>query len=165
MDIPRHDFTRRFELMETRWHPICTDKAERPSRSLSLFLSLSRSLISSLSLLSLSLVTCLALYQLSGRFQTRFTTRHQCRCIKRLHVSFSLSKIHDKVHEHMRINRGKPRTSAQSVSAANSVKARKSMSAITAGKQTITVKFSVTVSERLNHHRVSSKRTFFKRKL
>lgn len=30
MDIPRRDFTPRFELMETRWHPICTDKAERP---------------------------------------------------------------------------------------------------------------------------------------
>lgn len=38
MDIPQHDFTRRFELMETRWHPICTDKTER---SLHMGLSLS----------------------------------------------------------------------------------------------------------------------------
>lgn len=30
MDIPRCDFTSRFELMETLRHPICTDKAERP---------------------------------------------------------------------------------------------------------------------------------------
>lgn len=35
MDIPRRDFTPRFELMETRWHPICTDKSRTssPSRS------------------------------------------------------------------------------------------------------------------------------------
>lgn len=30
MDIPRRDFIPRFKLMETRWHPIRTDKAERP---------------------------------------------------------------------------------------------------------------------------------------
>lgn len=40
MDIPRSDFTPRFELMETRWHPICTDKAERPRRDSSLRRSL-----------------------------------------------------------------------------------------------------------------------------
>lgn len=30
MDIPRRDFIPRFKLMETRWHPIRTDKPERP---------------------------------------------------------------------------------------------------------------------------------------
>lgn len=160
MDIPRHDFTRWFELMETRWHPICTDKSGTSSSS-SYLVSFSVSVSVSLPFLSRSHpATCpRTFYHPRWRFQTRFTSR----CVKAImRVDFSICAKFARPNIHMC---GKSRASAQSVSAANSVKARKSIDVrdwVTVQEIITGPKFFVMVSDRLKLSWLSDVRTYKK---